>query len=64
MASSLCCVVYDAQGARGVEVTDRVGPGQQVPGVDQVGGAVAKSPAFWRARISVSCAGVLEGWVR
>ena len=25
----------DAQGARGVEVTDRVGPGQQVPGVDQ-----------------------------
>ena len=29
----------DAQGARGVEVTDRVGPGQQVPGVDQVGGA-------------------------
>ena len=54
MASSVCCVVYasheklrvqsslaelDAQGARGVEVTDRVGPGQQVPGVDQVGGA-------------------------
>ena len=29
----------DAQGARGVEVTDRVGPGQQVPGFDQVGGA-------------------------
>ena len=36
----------DAQGARGVQVTDRVGPGQQVPGhvpqpgggVDQVGG--------------------------
>ena len=54
MASSVCCVVYashkklkgpvvvgelDAQGARGVEVTDRVRPGQQVPGVDQVGGA-------------------------
>ena len=53
MASSVCCGVriareaqgpvvvgeLDAQGARGVEVTDRVGPGQQVPGVDQVGGA-------------------------
>ena len=32
-------IAREAQGARGVEVTDRVGPGQQVPGVDQVGGA-------------------------
>ena len=47
----------DAQGARGVEVTDRVGPGQQVPGVDQVGGAAEGG--------EVSCRGegpgVLEG---
>ena len=77
----------DAQGARGVEVTDRVGPGQQV---DQVkvapprvaisaripsmadcrvtcsrllrSPAVAKGPAFWRARIPVSCPSRRASW--
>ena len=62
----------DAQGARGVEVTDRVGPGQQVPGVDQVGGA-AEGGDLCKDSVDgglqgdlqqvaeVSCRGVLEG---
>ena len=55
MASSVCCVVYASQpklrvqsslaswmlGARGVQVTDLIGAGQQVPGhVPQPGGGV------------------------
>ena len=86
----------DAQRARGVEVSNLVGAGQQVPGhvaqpgggVDQVGGASeggdlrqdavdgglqgelqrvevpcrGEGPAFWRARISVSCPSRRASW--